>query len=138
MVAALAACGMSASCSDSMRQVADAGLAADASNLDAAVGVECRTTFCNNDQFCCLDNENPPRILLYCLDDSASDVACFGAEFDCNGPEDCADGEFCCSTEGSECTIECQGTIACHTVDDCPAVFSICATTPLMLLKVCR
>src|SRR5262249_18304969 len=51
-------------------------------------------------------------------------MQCAGAAFDCDGPEDCTNGELCCGDPGgSQCSGGgCGGGegVLCHTLNDCP------------------
>ena len=118
--------------------VRDAGPTPDASNVDAANGVTCSRDFCDPIERCCIEQIKPPQVSYFCVADEPAGI-CQGSEFDCDGPEDCADGEVCCGANASTCTPvgQCSGSTICHSISHCPPGSVRCAETPLMLLRIC-
>lgn len=137
MIACAAACG------DDGRGVipADAG-PIDAPVFDAAAGIDCKTVFCDLPQLCCAEQLIPPRYTQFCLEPSSANV-CMGNRYFCDGPEDCQDGQVCCT--GGELGVACtdlqtcreQGTVVCHRTSHCPAPLA-CRPTPLQIIQACQ
>ncbi len=109
-----------------------ADMAKSPADMTSFVGVFCGSMTCiAPDSECCATQT------LMCQSPNAG---CNGAAFDCDGPEDCSNGDICCGgTGGSACTPlgggGCQGgdVPLCHTLDDCPKTnggFVACCPSP--------
>jgi hypothetical protein len=65
-------------------------------------------------------------------------IACAGRPFDCDGPEDCMNGDRCCgSVNGSMCATGTGGggcsngdVPLCHTLDECGTGYIACCAAP--------
>jgi len=77
------------------------------------------------DDLCCVNAISPPYEcgIGSCPGDEVQ------ATYECDGPEDCADGELCCATTMGDqtCQTECNVAAKCHVDEDCPAG-SVCST----------
>jgi hypothetical protein len=96
-----------------------------------AGAVACGMQTCATPNVCC-------ATLLHatCI---APGAQCLGGQtVACDGPEDCQDGDVCCSgTFGTSCQHQCLGEIRCHTADDCDGNNAHCCPT-LSGYPVCR
>ncbi len=133
---ALIAALLLAGCGDDDVVLFDAGPRPDAPPAhDGAVGVFCKGADCAEGLACCREILDRPPPVHFCIPDP--DV-CFGATLLCDGPEDCADGEICCSdAEAVHCVApgECGGLTICHTNEGCQGL--VCCNTATGVVKAC-
>lgn len=115
----------------------------DAPVFDAAVGIDCKTVFCPAPEMCCAEQLVPPQFTQFCLEPDETQV-CMGNRYFCDGPEDCDDGQVCCTdSQSSEvaCTDEAtclgQGSVVCHRDGHCPLPLR-CQATPLQIIRACQ
>ena len=90
---------------------------------DAGLGIPCGAATCTaGDQVCCHHDGDagPPTCV------AAEDCAPPSIRVYCDGPEDCASGELCCSGGNSrECvSMDCSNPV-CRTIEDCRPFFGI-------------
>lgn len=140
LICFLLACG-----DDGGAPIRDAAPGPDGPVVDAAVGIACTDVFCDlPDTFCCAEALVPPRISRFCVDEPEQNV-CMGNRFFCDGPEDCGDGEVCC-TNSANSDVRCapdlatclgQGFVVCHVNGHCPAP-QACVDTPLGIIRACQ
>jgi hypothetical protein len=134
LVLGLLGCG-----DDTDTDIADAAIPVDgapAVSADAAPGVSCLGADCTTAQVCCREVVLPGDPATYCVPEEPS---CTGTAFSCDGPEDCAGEDQCCSTgDGVRCVPSgtCPESIVCHTAVDCPA--GACCPTPIGVVKACQ
>lgn len=110
---------------------------------DAAMpnGVGCGEMMCSGADICCR-SEVGPTIVPTCQDPLAT---CNGAQFGCDGPEDCPGQECCGGIGGASCvqpgSCGIMQSLACHGDPDCeggvccmgipyPAPYGFCSTGP--------
>lgn len=133
---AIAGCG-----DDGARLPPDASPGPDGPLVDAAVGIECKTTFCDLPEFCCGEQLQPPRVTYYCGPGDRPEV-CMGNRYFCDGPEDCGEDEVCCTggVEGDVgCVPEgsCENYVVCHVTAHCPPL-QACFDTPVGVVRACQ
>lgn len=139
MLCCLAACGDGGG-----QAIRDAAPGPDGPVPDAAFGVVCTDVFCEiPETFCCADQLVPPRVSRFCVDEPEQNI-CMGSLYFCDGPEDCAGGDVCCTdpaTAEHRCTdlATClgQGSVVCHINAHCPAP-QACRDTPLGIIRACQ
>jgi hypothetical protein len=140
----IALCALAAACGDDGGAVPiDASPRPDGPVVDAAVGVEVCDQVCQiPSHFCCAEQIVPPQFSRFCVETAMEEI-CMGNRYFCDGPEDCADNEVCCTDSGSEvrctdpATCAGQGYVVCHVNAHCPAP-SACLDTPLGFIRACQ
>ena len=121
---------------------ADAG-PIDAPLFDAALGIDCKTVFCPPPEMCCAEQLVPPQFTQFCLEPDEADI-CMGNRYFCDGPEDCGEGQVCCTDSDSSdvactdlATCQAQGTVVCHVDRHCPFPLR-CQSTLLQIIRACQ
>jgi hypothetical protein len=98
---------------------------AEAGATNASAGIRCNKQVCGRGTICCAseDATAPPERCV-------AEDACEDKVFECDGPEDCAEGQRCCAHYsggslygGSECLSSCEQAEVCNRnngTDPCP------------------
>ena len=85
-------------------------------NTDAAIGTVCGTATCTTAQECCVQGQGRTCV---------ASGTCQGVNFDCDGTEDCSNGDVCCYGGGGNGGTSCVAAASCPaptcgSATDCP------------------